>query len=407
MLIFNLTMDICLSSKMNLNVFPKNHAFKFSVWIEDDKLTFDETNQEVAVKQIFIDNCVLKECDEGDVLAIKSNICCNSLISTSENSLLCIFTLEKIRNQYHETLALSFQNPIYFTTFKTYLLNSEFEVWNLDKNKLINIEAILPSFIVISIKNRIIFDEKMNKKLLYIDSNDFHSMQCFSNNNNSSFTIQLPHDLSFKNKASACLRSIFIPNAIKKIKEFQVSLYFTNLDEKFIHINEDTEFENQRDLINYLNTIFVKEGLICDMRDDKVTIFKSSRSKVSKIMFSPNLRKTLGFRSEILIFQKVGKRVAHDKFNFTYCQVSFLIVEIDIIEKTIFGENDVGILKILPLKVNEGMVSSYYFSENEKKKLRIRNFSQLTIKIFTDGLELVQFSSSDIGTKLMLEIEDY
>ena len=60
MLIFNLTMDICLSSKMNLNVFPKNHAFKFSVWIEDDKLTFDETNQEVAVKQIFIDNCVLK-----------------------------------------------------------------------------------------------------------------------------------------------------------------------------------------------------------------------------------------------------------------------------------------------------------------------------------------------------------
>ena len=53
------------------------------------------------------------------------------------------------------------------------------------------------------------------------------------------------------------------------------------------------------------------------------------------------------------------------------------------------------------------MVSSYYFSENEKKKLRIRNFSQLTIKIFTDGLELVQFSSSDIGTKLMLEIEDY
>ena len=64
-------------------------------------------------------------------------------------------------------------------------------------------------------------------------------------------------------------------------------------------------------------------------------------------------------------------------------------------------------LKILPLKVNEGMVSSYYFSENEKKKLRIRNFSQLTIKIFTDGLELVQFSSSDIGTKLMLEIEDY
>ena len=109
----------------------------------------------------------------------------------------------------------------------------------------------------------------------------------------SSFTSQLPHDLSFKNKASACLRSIFIPNAIKKIKEFQVSLYFTNLDEKFIHINEDKEFENQRDLINYLNTIFVKEGLICDMRDDKVTIFKSSRSKVSKIMFSPNLRKTL------------------------------------------------------------------------------------------------------------------
>ena len=107
-----------------------------------------------------------------------------------------------------------------------------------------------------------------------------------------------------------------------------------------------------------------------------------------------------------MIFSKAGKIVAHDKFNFTYCQVSFLIVEIDIIEKTIFGENDVGILKILPLKVNEGMVSSYYFSENEKKKLRIRNFSQLTIKIFTDGLELVQFSSSDIGTKLMLEIED-
>ena len=81
-------------------------------------------------------------------------------------------------------------------------------------------------------------------------------------------------------------------------------------------------------------------------------------------------------------------------------------MEIDIVEKTVFGENNVGILKILPLKVNDGMISSYYFGENEKKRLRIRNFSQITIKILTDRLELVQFLSSDIGTKLMLEIED-
>ena len=68
-------MNICYSSQMNLNLFPKNNAFKFSSWIEDDKLQFDETLQEVAVEEIFIDSCVLNEYGDGDVFAIKSNIC--------------------------------------------------------------------------------------------------------------------------------------------------------------------------------------------------------------------------------------------------------------------------------------------------------------------------------------------
>ena len=36
----------------------------------------------------------------------------------------------------------------------------------------------------------------------------------------------------------------------------------------------------------------------------------------------------------------------------------------------------------------------------------ITNFSQITIKILTDKLELVKFSPENIVTKLMIEIED-
>lgn len=399
-------MNICYSSKMNLNIFPENNAFKFSSWIENDRLFFDETLQEVAVKEIFMDSCVLNEFGESDVFAIKSNICYNSLISSSENSLLCIFTLKNLRSTYQGTLVFTFQNPIYFSTFKTNLLNAQFEVWNLDKNKCINIETIYPTFIIISIKNKIMEEEKMNRRYLYLESNDFTSKQCFTNNNNSSFSIQLPLNLDLKNNATASLKSIFIPNTIRNRKDYKMNLYFTNGSEKFIPINEDTDFESAIDFIKYLNKFLMVEGLMCALKEGKLSILKSLKSKVDKIKFSPTLRMTLGFPTEILTLPKSGKLLAQKQFNLNLRDISFLIVEIDIVEKTVFGENNVGILKILPLKVNDGMISSYYFGENEKKRLRIRNFSQITIKILTDRLELVQFLSSDIGTKLMLEIED-
>ena len=391
---------------MNLNIFPENKAFKFSSWIENDKLLYDETLQEVAVKEIFIDSCVLNEYGDSDVFAIKSNICSDSLISPSENSLLCVFTLKDLKSIYQGTLVFSFQNPIYFSPFKANLLNAQFEVWNLDKNKCINIDAIFPTFIIISIMNKKMEKVKMNRKFLYLDSNDLTSKQCFTNNSNSSFSIQLPQNLDLKNNATASLKSIFIPNVIRNMKDYKINLYFTNGDEKFIHLDEDIDFESASDFIKYLNNFFMLEGLMCSLKGGKLSILKSSKSKVDKIKFSPTMRMALGFSTDILTLSKPGKRIAKKQFNLNLRNISFLVVEIDIVEKTVFGENNVGILKILPLKVDDGVISSYYFSENEKKRLRIRNFSQITIKILTDRLELVQFSSNDIGTKLMLEIED-
>ena len=114
----------------------------------------------------------------------------------------------------------------------------------------------------------------------------------------------------------------------------------------------------------------------------------------------------LGFSTDIITFPKNGKRIASEKLNFDLRHVSFFIVMIDIIEKTIYGENAVGILKILPKTENDGILSSYNFSDDEKKRLMITNFSQITIKILTDELELVKFSPENIATKLLIEIED-
>ena len=55
----------------------------------------------------------------------------------------------------------------------------------------------------------------MNKKIFYLTSDDIFSKQFFKNNSNSNFTIQLPHNFNFKTNATICLKSIFIPNAIK------------------------------------------------------------------------------------------------------------------------------------------------------------------------------------------------
>ena len=122
----------------------------------------------------------------------------NGIISTSENSLLCVFTLKK-QNHPKQTTVLTFLNPIYFSTLTTCLLNADFEIWNLDKNKQININVNFPTYIIIQSQSKRTFEENMNKKILYLDSKDFNSKQCFENNTNSNFTIQLPHNLDFKN----------------------------------------------------------------------------------------------------------------------------------------------------------------------------------------------------------------
>ena len=397
-------MNLCYCSNMNLNIFPENNAFKFSARIDCDKTIFNDSQQIVCLKQIFMDGSVLKECDEGDVLAIKSNICMNSIISTSENSLLCVFTLKKQKHP-HQIIDLTFQNPICFSTLTNCLLNADFEIWNLDKNKQIDIDASFPTYIIIQIQSKMTFEENMNKKILYIDSKDFNSKQCFQNNNNSNFTIQLPHNLDFKNDATACLKSIFIPNKIKYNHDYKIDVLYQNGKEKIIII--DQQFEDAFKFISYLNNIFTGDGIIFQLKEEKVTVLKSIKSMIEKIKLSSNLASTLG-HSELLLFPKNGslKNVAKEKINVNFNRISFLIVDINIIEKTIFGENQVGILKILPIKANDGVLSSYYFSENEKKKLKIRNFSQITIKILTDDLEIVEFSAKDVGTKLMLEIDE-
>ena len=210
-------------------------------------------------------------------------------------------------------------------------------------------------------------EEKMERKLLYLDSNDFTSKQCFKNNNNSSFSIQLPHYLSLKDNATACLRSIFIPNLIRNIEDNKVNLFLANGEEKLYHLKKDIKFESSKDFIKYLNNIFIKEGLMFGLKGEKLSILKSIKSKVEKIKFSPKLRMALGFSSDILSLPKSGKRIAQKNFNLNFHDISFLVVEVDIVEKTIFGEKDVGILKILPLQLNDRMVSSYYFTESEKK----------------------------------------
>ena len=127
-------MNICYTSKSNLNIFPKNNGFKFSSCIHNDKIIFDETLEEVGIKQISIDCSVLKECRGSDVLGIKSNICLNNMVSSSNNSLLCIFTLKNTKIQKQETSVITFQNPIYFSSFKSNLSNAQFEIWNLGKH---------------------------------------------------------------------------------------------------------------------------------------------------------------------------------------------------------------------------------------------------------------------------------
>ena len=107
----------------------------------------------------------------------------------------------------------------------------------------------------------------MNKKVLYLDSNDNLSRQCFKNNTNSNFTIQLPNNYNFNSTAAASLKSIYIPKRIKNIKDYTVTLYSANNNEKFFKIEEDVEFEEPQDFISYLNKMFMGEGVICNMNE--------------------------------------------------------------------------------------------------------------------------------------------
>ena len=172
---------------------------------------------------------------------------------------------------------------------------------------------------------------KMNKKVLYLDSNDNLSRQCFKNNTNSNFTIQLPNNYNFNSNASASLKSIYIPKRIKNIKDYTVTLYSANNNEKFFKIEEDVEFEEPQDFISYLNKMFMGEGVICNIVNEKVKIVKSIKSQVRKIKFSPNSILMLGLSTDMITFPKNGKRIASEKLNFDLCHVSFFIVMLDII----------------------------------------------------------------------------
>ena len=74
--------------------------------------------------------------------------------------------------------------------------------------------------------------------------------------------------------------------------------------------------------------MFMGEGVICNIVNEKVKIVKSIKSQVRKIKFSPNSILMLGFSTDMITFPKNGKRIASEKLNFDLCHVSFFYCDV-------------------------------------------------------------------------------
>ena len=414
--------NIFYCSSAQTDIFEFNTRSCFYNYIDIDNLEYLPKGEiEVGVKQIIFDTDIITNHDKSliyknkrhsnnPVLALKSNICKESVFNDRYENILCVFNIE---NKFY----VEFKNPTFFPTKKELLSNAKFTIINLKSNEQPDWDEGSPTFIHLLVR------KKMSKTFnIFVESNDLASKTKFPKNNNMEFTIDLPERFKLGGW-QICLKSLIMPSKIWNIYDETMPKWSfktnTNIEDQMSEFDFPEGSYEVADILQLMQHVlsYYKIPINIQFNDKKnrVTLQLKKRyvndSDYYSLFLNEYLNKILGFsvKGEKKIHSLTKKyhtiEAPYPPNIHAYTPKS-IIVTCDIAADTIFGGERLKLLRLITNKMERhGDTIHYDFLHDEYINLRTHEFERLTIRISDVTGNLLKVDYSEIETRLQLEFK--
>ena len=321
----------------------------------------------------------------------------------------------------HDVLDIEFQNPPFFKTRKELLSHAQFNIFDLDSSKNNQTPSIgSPTYIHTIVQAA---PKRMKRPFtIFLDSSCPISKQLYPENTNTDFIIELPERLNFRQNWTVTLKTLFLSNKIQNIENCHVQYRKINPVDYIVRQKAFTlKNGNYGTLASFIHEIaeeFKRTSMpfsISEVENGRVKIKRKGRltkGYKSELILSKYLASILGFTSspkqyQTLRFDQNPKYIAPHNPNLFLVYPKNLIVGCNIVDDTIFGGQNVKLLRLITNSDNlESDILTFQFHQDEKVMLGIREFKSIHISIMdVTGSPVKSESNFPSRLQLMFSLE--
>ena len=343
---------------------------------------------------------------------IRSNISETTISSAQYDTLVAVF---QDRGK-HDVLNIEFQNPPFFKTRKELLSHAQFNIIDLDSSKNNQTPSIgSPTYIHTIVQAA---SKRMKRPFtIFLDSSCPMSKLLYPDNTNTDFIIELPERLNFRRNWTVTLKTLFLSNKIQNIEDCHVKYRLYNPTDYIVQEKAFTlKNGNYGTLASFIHEIseeFKRTTMpfsITEVENGRVKIKRTHKLRKgykSELRLSKYLASILGFTSspklyQALRFDQDAEYIASHNPNLFLVYPKNLIVGCNIVDDTIFGGQNVKLLRLITNSDNlESDILTFQFQQDEKVMLGIREFKSIHISIM-DATGSPVKSESNFPSRLQL-----
>ena len=229
---------------------------------------------------------------------------------------------------------------------------------------------------------------------ILIDSSCEKSKKRFPKNTNMDFIIQLPQRMSFQSDWSICMQSIHFSHQFYALTTCKITLSGVKSNgNKWVKEFELPEKIGIDEIMlvkefNKLMKKFLKLTVFITLKKMKIETHHNYEASVYgdhfNVTFSENLSKVLGLKQTTYTIDSGDKNqvISSDyKSNISSLHPFHFIICCDIVEESILSGEQVQVLKYFPRKELGVSAVDYTFNHNEWKKLSLKHFDRIHIRI--------------------------
>lgn len=402
---------------LHTELFKAKNARLMGIWYEIKKHSYYFMKVRSLYSHVMSKAKVNVSANKPEMIAIRSSFSNPDITNGGFDTFMAYISVEDVEIGVRN---FEIKSPTFYKTTIEKLSKSYLTMIDIETNEVPQFAIGNPTYIHFICKTDL---NKMHKQFnVFLDSSDEHSSKFFPSNMNTDFRIRLPQRLEFNRKWKVALKAIFIGNDMFNIYSdtcYILYKYILNDPETGEAVDIDGKicladglYESKKTIYRTIKKLLAENEIPIDLKHKSSRfIFEKNNEMLvdCKIILSPYLSGILGFNKNVevgyemrFISDKVIHKATYEPEINLLMPQNFMVLT-DIVKESVFGAQNISILKLLSAVYNEeAKIIHFEHYIDEFMPLGTYEFSIIRIRI-TDATGNILKTMRKRPTRLQLQ----